>query len=182
MEIRPLRLDGTYEIRLKPACDDRGYFMRAYDADIFRGQGLATAWVQESQSASTRRGVLRGLHFQKPPHTETKLVRVVAGSVLDVFVDLRRSSPTYGQWDSLELDAGNMNCVYIPKGFAHGYCTLSDETIVLYKVDSSYAPDFEGGVCWDDETLAISWPVERPIVSPKDSRLPHLREFTTPFA
>jgi len=181
MEIRPLKLDGIYEITLKPACDDRGYFMRAYDEDIFHRRGLETAWVQESQSVSTRRGVLRGLHFQKPPHTETKLVRVVVGSVLDVFVDLRQSSPTYGQWDSLELAAGNMNCVYIPKGFAHGYCTLTDETIVLYKVDSSYAPDSEGGILWDDETLAIPWPVEHPIVSPKDSRLPHLRGFTTPF-
>ena len=176
MEIVPLRLKGTYKIQLKPLGDERGYFARTYDEAIFRERGLTTAWVQENQSSNAKRGVIRGLHFQKPPHAETKLVRAVVGAVLDVFVDLRKGSPTYGQWDSIELTADNMVCVYVPKGFAHGYCTLSGQSIVLYKVDSVYAPEFEGGLRWNDPDLAIPWPASDPVVSAKDSRLPLLRE------
>lgn len=181
MNIRPLKLEGTYEIQLKPLRDDRGYFMRAYDEAIFREQRLTTAWVQENQASSIRRGVVRGLHFQKPPHAETKLVRAVVGAVLDVFVDLRKGSPTYGQWDSVELTASNMNYVYVPKGFAHGYCTLTDESVVFYKVDSRYAQEAEGGIRWNDPDLAITWPAENPLLSPKDMKLPLLRDFVTPF-
>lgn len=181
MNIRPLKLEGTYEIQLKPLRDDRGCFMRAYDEAIFREHGLTTAWVQENQSSSIRRGVVRGLHFQKPPHAETKLVRAVVGAALDVFVDLRKGSPTYGRWDSVELTASNMNCVYVPKGFAHGYCTLTDESVVLYKVDSRYTPEAEGGIRWNDPDLAITWPVENPLLSPKDLKLPLLRDFATLF-
>src|SRR5205085_1506301 len=123
---------------------------------------------------SRRKGVIRGLHFQRPPHAETKLVRVAAGAILDVFVELRRSSKTYGQWDSVELSAEKQKIVYIPKGFAHGYCALTEETLVLYKVDEYYAPDFEGGVRWDDPSLAIEWPAGEHLLSPKDRSLPSL--------
>jgi len=181
MNIRPLRLEGTYEIQLKPLRDGRGYFMRAYDEAIFREHGLTTAWVQENQSSSIRRGVIRGLHFQKPPHAETKLVRAVVGAVLDVFVDLRKGSSTYGRWDSVELTARNMNCVYVPKGFAHGYCTLTAKSVVLYKVDSRYTPEAEGGIRWNDPDLAIAWPAGNPLLSPKDLKLPLLRGFATLF-
>ena len=167
---------------MPPRGDERGYFMRVYDVDTFRTGNLSTEWVQENQAFSSRKGVVRGLHFQKPPFAETKLVRVVLGAVLDVFVDLRRGSKSYGQWDALELTSQNHKALYLPRGFAHGYCTLSDESLVLYKVDSRYTPDAEGGVLWNDPDLGIPWPVENPLVSAKDSKWPLFREFVTPFA
>jgi dTDP-4-dehydrorhamnose 3,5-epimerase len=181
MEITPLRLSGTYQIVLAPHCDDRGYFMRVWDEQLSRQHGLTTAWVQENQSLSRRKGIIRGLHFQRPPHAETKLVRVAAGAILDVFVDLRKSSHTYGQWDSLELSAQNHRAVYIPRGFAHGFCTLTEEALAVYKVDACYAPDSEGGLRWDDEALQIAWPTRDPLVSDKDKRLPSFKEFVSPF-
>ena len=181
MQIRPLKLAGTYELLLEPKRDERGYFMRAYDEAIFRTYGLTTSWVQENQAVSARKGVVRGLHFQKPPSAETKLVRVVLGGVLDVFVDLRRNSKTYGQWDMIELSAHIPQAIYIPKGFAHGYYTLTQESIVLYKVDSWYAPESEGGIRWDDTDLNIPWPAENPVVSPKDANWPRFRDFVSPF-
>jgi len=181
MEFRPLSLPGCYEIRLEPRHDERGYFMRAYDRDIFRAHGLTTDWLQENQSMSHQRGTLRGLHFQGPPHTETKLVRALLGRVLDVFVDLRRDSPAFGHWESVELSAAQFNMVYIPRGFAHGFCTLTDDAIVAYHVDACYAPHSEGGLRWNDETLAIRWPVESPIVSAKDRAFPSFRQLESPF-
>lgn len=177
MRIRPLKLPGTYEISLTPHKDDRGYFMRAYDENIFRKHSLQTSWVQENQSLSIGRDVIRGLHFQRPPHTETKLIRAINGAIYDTFVDLRRNSETYGKWDSIELSAESQNAVYIPKGFAHGFCTLVENTIVLYKVDSYYAPESEGGIRWDDETLNIPWPADNPHLSNKDQQLGTLSDF-----
>lgn len=181
MQIKPLKLQGTYEIILAPRQDDRGYFMRTYDREIFAQHGLNTEWLQENQSMSQHKGVIRGLHFQKPPHTETKLVRAMLGRVWDVFVDLRKNSATYGQWDAVELSAETQNCVYIPKGFAHGFCTLTDMAAVFYKVDAMYCPEAEGGIVWNDESLAIPWAVENPQLSPKDSKLGSLADFISPF-
>lgn len=181
MEMRPLALQGTYEILPGPRHDERGYFMRAYDEAIFRAHGLATSWVQENQSLSARKGLIRGLHFQRPPHAETKLVRVAVGAIWDVFVDLRRHSDTYGQWDALELSAENHKMVYIPKGFAHGFCTLTQQALVLYKVDAYYMPEFEDGLTWNDEALAIQWPVDSPYLSAKDTKWSSFREFVSPF-
>lgn len=181
MEIRPLRLSGTFEILLQPKRDQRGYFMRAYDEAIFCRHSLNRSWVQENESVSLNQGVVRGLHFQRPPHAEIKLVRVVQGAVLDAFVDLRKNSPTFGQWETVVLSDENHRAVYIPKGFAHGYCTLSPTSVVLYKVDSPYAPDFEGGIRWNDKDVGIPWHVEEPLLSGKDASLPVLREFVTPF-
>jgi dTDP-4-dehydrorhamnose 3,5-epimerase len=181
MEISPRKLAGTYEIHLTPRRDERGYFMRTYDEAIFQQHGLTASWVQENQSYSTRKGVLRGLHFQTPPCAETKLVRVVIGAILDVFVDLRSNSASYGQWDGVELSAQNLIAVYVPKGFAHGYCTLTEETLVLYKVDSFYTPESEGGLQWNDPTLGIKWPTASPLVSPKDTKWPAFRDFFSPF-
>jgi len=181
VEIMQLRLSGTYQIALAPHYDERGYFMRVWDEQMSRRHGLTSAWVQENQSLSRRKGIIRGLHFQKPPHTETKLVRVAAGAILDVFVDLRKGSETYGQWDSLELSADNHRMVYIPRGFAHGLCTLTEEAVVLYKVDAYYAPESEGGLRWNDEVLRINWPTNDPLVSDKDRRLPSFKEFVSPF-
>jgi dTDP-4-dehydrorhamnose 3,5-epimerase len=181
MQIKALKLQGTYEIILAPRQDDRGYFMRTYDREIFEQHGLATDWLQENQSLSQNKGTIRGLHFQKPPHTETKLVRALFGKVWDVFVDLRKNSATYGQWDAIELSAESQNCVYIPKGFAHGFCTLTEPAIVFYKVDAMYQPEAEGGLSWNDPSLAIPWPAEQPQLSPKDSKLGTLSDFVSPF-
>jgi dTDP-4-dehydrorhamnose 3,5-epimerase len=182
MEINALKLSGTYEIILKPSFDERGYFMRVYDEALFKKHHLQTEWPHENQSLSIRKNTLRGLHFQRPPHAETKLVRVITGSVVDVFVDLRNSSPTYGQWDSVELSAMNHKAVYIPKGFAHGFCTLTSDTVIAYKVDIPYAPAFEGGLRWNDSTLRIQWPADNPHVSPKDGKLELFSTFKSPFA
>jgi dTDP-4-dehydrorhamnose 3,5-epimerase len=176
VEIRPLKLPGTFEIVLQPHRDDRGYFMRTFDELFFRAHGLTTAWLQENQSLSARKGILRGMHFQRPPHWETKLVRVVQGAVLDAFVDLRRDSPTHGQWDALELSEDQPRMVYIPKGFAHGFCTLTDQAAVVYKVDELYAPAFEDGLRWNDEAIGIRWPEPAPFLSARDAAWPFLRE------
>ena len=130
---------------------------------------------------SCRKGTIRGLHFQRPPYAETKLLRVVAGAVFDVMVDLRKSSETYGQWDSIELSSAAHNMVYIPRGFAHGFCTLTADTIVLYKVDAPYSPESEGGLKWDDETLNIGWPTREPFLSSKDRLLSSLADLASPF-
>lgn len=181
MKISPLKLKGTYEITLNPHQDERGYFMRTYDEAIFNQYGMTNNWVQENQSLSKKKGIIRGLHFQNPPQAETKLVRVVLGAIVDVFVDLRKNSETYGQWDSIELSEENYKAVYIPKGFAHGFCTLTENALVCYKVDSFYAPEAEGGLKWNDSELGIEWPVSHPLVSDKDSKLSNFRDFVTPF-
>ncbi|MBT4310643.1 MAG: dTDP-4-dehydrorhamnose 3,5-epimerase [Anaerolineae bacterium] len=181
MKFQPLTLQGCYEIQLDPHRDLRGYFTRTYDRQLFREYGLTTDWVQQNQSMTLRKWTLRGLHFQAPPHAETKLVRASLGTVLDVFVDLRIDSATYRQWEAVELSAEAFNMIYIPRGFAHGFCTLTDEAIVNYHVDARYASQAEGGVRWNDEFLNIPWPTKSPFVSDKDQALPYLREFESPF-
>jgi dTDP-4-dehydrorhamnose 3,5-epimerase len=181
LQVHARGLHGTYEIMATPREDSRGYFMRTWDDQIARAAGLACHWVQENQSFSRHKGTIRGLHFQRPPHAETKLVRALHGAVLDVFVDLRRDSATYGQWDAVELSADNHVMIYLPAGFAHGYCTLTDDVLLIYKVDAPYAPAAEGGIRWDDPSLGIDWPVRCPVLSAKDLALPSLEEFKTPF-
>ncbi len=173
MRIVPRKLAGTFEVSLEPHRDERGYFMRWYDAISFERAGLPTQWVQANESGS-KRGVVRGLHFQRPPHAEAKFVRALKGRVYDVFVDLRRGSATYGEWDALELSAEECNAILIPRGFAHGFCALTEEVTVSYLVDNAHAPDAEGGLLWSDPRLAIPWPVSDPIVSAKDRDWPPL--------
>ena len=174
MKIVPRRLAGTFEITCEPHADERGYFMRWYDRELFAAAGLPVDWMQGNESGS-RRDVVRGLHFQRPPHAETKLVRALAGAIYDVFVDLRRGSPTFGQWDALEISSRCRNAMLIPKGFAHGFCAISDEALVSYLVDSAYAPAAEGGLAWDDPQLAIPWPAGgAAIVSSRDRGWPKL--------
>jgi dTDP-4-dehydrorhamnose 3,5-epimerase len=177
MQIKQLKLSGVFEITPSPHEDARGFFMRTFDEKIFADDGLQRHWVQENHSRSEGKGIIRGLHLQFPPHSETKLVRCIRGSVLDVFVDLRKGSPSFGKWGSIELSEQNKKMVFIPKGFAHGFCTLTAESEVLYKVDDYYHPESEGGILWSDKDLSIPWPVNDPIISDKDSRLPTLREF-----
>jgi dTDP-4-dehydrorhamnose 3,5-epimerase len=181
MEINALKLAGTHEIRLAPHNDDRGYFMRTYDQEIFTRFGLPTIWVQESQSMNLRRGIIHGLHFQRPPFAESKLVQVVTGSVLDVFVDLRRDSGTFGQWDAIELSASAHNMVYVPKGFAHGFCTLTAQTLIQYKMDAPYSAEFEDGLIWNDKTLNITWPIKKPFLSARDRSFGSLIDMSSPF-
>jgi dTDP-4-dehydrorhamnose 3,5-epimerase len=176
MKLTPLKLAGTFAVDFEPRSDERGDFMRWYDRDAFARVGVAVEWVQANQSTS-RRGVVRGLHFQRSPHAETKFVRAVCGAIFDVFVDLRRGSPTFGRWDALELSAAARNGVLIPRGFAHGFCALGDGAIVNYLVDNAYAPHAEGGLAWDDPDLAIAWPLAgAAIVSSKDRQWPRLRD------
>lgn len=177
MEIKKRKLEGVFEIALAPILDNRGFFMRAYDNDIFEKEGIARAWKQENHSRSEQKGIIRGLHFQFPPFSETKLVRCIRGAILDVFVDLRADSPTFGQWDSIELTEENKKMIFIPRGFAHGFCTLSEVSEVLYKVDNVYNREHESGLLWNDPDLGINWPVENPILSAKDEKNQTLKEF-----
>jgi dTDP-4-dehydrorhamnose 3,5-epimerase len=170
MVITERKLKGAFEIQLKPIMDARGFFMRAFDKNILKEAGLERDWVQENHSRSESKGIIRGLHLQLPPFSETKLVRCINGAILDVFVDLRKGSETYGQWDSIELSADNKKMIFIPRGFGHGFCTLTEVSEVLYKVDSVYSPQHERGLIWNDETLKIDWPAKAPILSEKDLR------------
>ena len=172
-------IPDVIEVEYTPRRDCRGYFQRVYDTSLFEEFGLPGEWVQGNESLSTESNVVRGLHFQKPPHAETKFVRVVEGRVFDVFVDLRSDSPTNGQWGSVILDGSN--AVVIPKGFAHGFCVIEAPARMLYQVDSCYAPESEGGIRWNDADLAIPWPVENPVLSEKDSKLPFFRDLKDIF-
>lgn len=181
LQVTPLKLDGTCLITPHRIVDNRGYFATCWNEAIAAQHDLSTRWVQENESYNKLRGTLRGLHFQFPPHAQAKLVQVVRGAVLDVFVDLRAASNTYGQWDSIELSDENSPMVYLPAGFAHGYCTLSDDSLVRYKVDQYYAPGFEGGLKWDDPTVGINWPTTNPLVSKRDAALPWFDKLVSPF-
>lgn len=163
--------------------DDRGWFMESFNEPLFhkalRGMGLPVprAFIQDNHSVS-KKGVVRGLHFQRPPHAQGKLVRVVRGAAWDVAVDVRKGSPTYGQWVGIELSADNRKMLWIPEGFAHGFIALEDDTHFLYKTTDVYHKASEGGLAWDDADLAIQWPqVDGRIVSAKDQELPSLRDF-----
>lgn len=177
MIIKEMKFKSVYEIELGPIYDNRGYFKRTYDEIIFEKYGMNKKWVQENQSFTKKVGTVRGLHFQFPPHTETKLIRVVDGTIYDVFVDLRISSKTFGQWDSVILSSDNNKMVFIPKGLAHGFCTLTDNCNVLYKVDNFYNPYAEGGIIWNDKDLNIDWKIDNPIISQKDSNLMTMKNF-----
>lgn len=181
MEIKPLKLPGSYEITLDRIGDSRGYFMRTYSRQILAEHGLQNEWAQENQSLSTGIDTIRGLHFQNPPFAETKLVRVVRGAILDFFVDLRKDSATFRQWDSIELSEDNDKCVYIPKGFAHGFKTLTENVLVEYKIDVSYQAAAVSGVRWNDPDLAVAWEVENPIISARDAELQFFADFDSPF-
>ncbi|MBN2519285.1 MAG: dTDP-4-dehydrorhamnose 3,5-epimerase [Bacteroidales bacterium] len=177
MEITERKLKGVFEITLRPITDNRGFFMRTFDEKIFVNNTIHRKWVQENHSRSEQKGVIRGLHFQFPPHSETKLVRCIKGAILDVFVDLRKDSTTFGKWDSIELSEENKKMIFIPRGFAHGFCTLTDLSEVLYKVDNFYTPEVEGGLLWNDPDLKINWPVQTPFLSEKDNNNMSFIEF-----
>ena len=160
--------------------DDRGYFFESWSKKIFENNGLDFDFVQDNQSMS-HRGVLRGLHFQAPPFAQGKLVRVIQGGVLDVAVDIRANSPTYGKHFSIELNESNKTMFFIPPGFAHGFLTLADNTIFYYKCTHYYNKSSEGTILWNDNQLEINWKISNPLVSEKDKSGISFKDFITPF-
>jgi dTDP-4-dehydrorhamnose 3,5-epimerase len=181
MEVKQYPLAGLVEFIPRVFGDDRGVFFETFSARLMAEAGASVQWVQDNQSVS-KKGVLRGLHFQRPPHAQAKLVRVARGRALDVAVDLRPGSPTYGQHQLVELTTERANMLYIPVGFAHGFMALEEDTIFLYKCSDYYAPATEGGLRWDDPDLNINWGTEvKPLVSAKDEELPYFKDFDSPF-
>lgn len=174
MKAVPTEIPSVFILEPKVFADDRGAFFESFNADVFRkATGFEGAFVQDNHSTS-RRHVLRGLHYQDP-RPQGKLIRVVAGAIFDVAVDIRPNSPTYGRWFGIELTAENRRQLWVPPGLAHGFLTLSDTADVLYKATDFYAPGCEGCIRWDDPMLAIRWPLtEAPILSPKDAAAPRL--------
>ncbi|MEM6333266.1 MAG: dTDP-4-dehydrorhamnose 3,5-epimerase [Planctomycetota bacterium] len=183
MKIESLDIPDVKLITPKRFGDHRGFFMETFSAPRLAEAGVTRDWVQDNHSLSEHPGVLRGLHYQAPPHAQAKLVRVVSGRVWDVAVDLRKGSPTYGRWVAAELSADNDQQMFVPEGFAHGFVTLEPGTAFLYKVSGVYAPQSEGGVAWDDPTLNLPWPLDgiEPKLSDKDTKLPTLAELDSPF-
>lgn len=175
MEIIKTSIEGLVIIQPKVFKDERGYFMESYKDSFIKENFPDIHFIQDNESKSTY-GVLRGLHFQKPPFEQTKLVRVISGEVLDVAVDLRKNSPTYGKWESVVLSGDNKKQFFIPKGFAHGFIVLSKEAIFSYKVDAPYKKEFESGIGFDDKSLNINWKIESKNIklSAKDNSLPNL--------
>lgn len=160
--------------------DERGFFAEIYKFNVFKANGIKKPFVQVNHSKSVY-GVLRGLHFQNPPRAQGKLISVVAGEIFDVAVDIRKGSHSYGQWCGVKLDAIKKNMLYVPEGFAHGFCTLSPTAEVIYYCTDEYAQQHEGGVIYNDPTVGIKWPVKDPMLSPKDQKFPTLDKATNHF-
>jgi dTDP-4-dehydrorhamnose 3,5-epimerase len=170
-----LEPDGLVSIEPGVFHDDRGFFMESFRQSEFAFHGIHERFVQDNHSLS-KKGVLRGLHYQKDPGAQGKLVRVVKGSVWDVAVDIRKGSASFLRWKALELNESNNLMLYVPPGFAHGFAALSDEVHLLYKCTAEYDPRLDAGIRWDDPDIGVSWPVANPIVSPKDAALPLARD------
>jgi len=181
MKFIKTKLNGAYLIEPQVFEDERGFFMESYSQKEFIQAGIKSNFVQDNHSLSREKGVLRGLHFQKPPFAQAKLVRAIKGEVYDVIVDLRKKSKTFGKWEGFKLNEKNKLMLYVPRGFAHGFCTLRKDTEFLYKTDNFYAPGSEGGVIWNDEILKIDWPINQPILSEKDKQLVDFKELNSPF-
>ena len=178
MEIIPTSLSGVVEIRAKRHGDERGWFSETWKQSALVSAGIDIDFVQDNESFSAPAGTLRGLHYQIAPHPQDKLVRVIQGSILDIAVDIRRSSPTFGQHVAVTLTADDANQLLVPAGFAHGFCTLQADVRVAYKVSGQYAPDCERAIRWDDPDLAIDWPIPAggPTLSGKDQVAPLLAD------
>lgn len=175
------KLEGLTLFRPAVHQDQRGFFLESFRLSSLQRAVGPVNFVQDNHALSTQAGVLRGLHFQFPPYTQSKYVSVTRGSVFDVAVDLRLGSPTYGRWEAFVITAENFLRLFVPKGFAHGYMTLEANTEVQYKVDAYHNPGHDGGLAWDDLDLNISWPEITPILSEKDKTHPKLAEFESPF-
>lgn len=183
MEVEQLAIPDVKLIHPKRFGDTRGFFSEVYSKSALAKAGIAMEFVQDNHSRSARKGTIRGLHYQTLPFGQDKLVRVTRGSILDVAVDLRRASPTYGKYVSAVISAENWTQILVPIGFAHGFCTLEDDTEVLYKVSNVYSPANDGGVIWNDPDIGIDWPLDgaEPVLSDKDGKLPRLRDLPALF-
>lgn len=176
MTLTPLHLSGAYQLDLEKHGDNRGFFARYYCKDEFEEMGLVSTWIQMNISVSCQKGTLRGLHFQRPPVAEAKVVRCLRGGIWDVIVDLRKGSNTFGKWAGVELNEENRSMIYVPKGFAHGFQTLTHNAELLYMHSEPHRQECEGGVNLTDDTLAIQWPLDPTEVSERDLGLPNLPE------
>ncbi|MCX6006126.1 MAG: dTDP-4-dehydrorhamnose 3,5-epimerase [Chloroflexi bacterium] len=172
MIFKEIELKGAYIIELEPLKDERGYFARTYCQNEFRQNGLELTIMQCDVSYNRKKGTLRGLHYQSAPHEEVKLVSCTRGSMYDVIVDIREQSPTYCRWLAVELTEQNRKMLYIPKGFAHGFQTLADDTAVYYQMSEYYHPGLARGIRWNDSALGINWPVKISIMAAKDRQFP----------
>ena len=184
MEVKSTKIAGVIVLKPERHLDDRGYFVEAFNERRIRGVGIASSFVQDNQSFSAERGTVRGLHFQFPPFSQAKIIRVLRGSIFDVAVDLRVGAPSYGMWVAERLTAEGGEQMLIPRGFAHGFCTLEPNTEVIYKVDDYYSKEHEGGLIWNDPTLAIDWPIapDDVVLSEKDCKLGRFSDFVSPFS
>lgn len=177
---KKLSIPDVVLIETQVFADERGSFMEGFKESVFTANGLNTRFVQDNYSHSFK-GVLRGLHFQKNPRAQAKLVMVIRGEIFDVAVDIRKGSPTYGKWIGEILSEQNHTLLYIPEGFAHGFCVLSNEADVLYKVNSEYSAEYERGIIWNDHYVSIKWPTDKPILIKKDQQLPMLKDTDNNF-
>jgi len=173
-EFRPLEIPGLILVIPQVFGDERGFFKELFKESEFARGRIKERFVQDNLSFS-QKGVLRGLHYQKEPKAQGKLVTCLRGEIFDVAVDIRRGSPTYGRWVGINLSAQNHYLFYIPPGFAHGFQVISEEALVLYKCTAEYAPEVEAGIIWNDPDLSIDWPIKNPLLSPKDQKWPRLR-------
>jgi dTDP-4-dehydrorhamnose 3,5-epimerase len=180
MEVIKTQFDGLLVFQPKIFSDERGYFFEYFRKDVFKDFNVNLEFVQSNESQSNK-NVLRGLHFQNPPHEQGKLIRVVKGSVLDVSADIRLNSATYGKWFSRELNETNKTILWIPAGFAHGFLTLADNTIFQYECTNYYHKDSEGSIRWNDPTINIDWKISDPIISDKDKFAPLFKDFVSRF-
>lgn len=174
MTFTPTPLAGCYVVGLEPLQDERGWFARTYCQEAFKSIAPTLTWVQFNHSFTRWQGTVRGLHFQRPPHAEAKLIRCIAGAVWDVIVDLRRESPTFLRWFGVELSAANRKTLFMPERFAHGFQTLADDCEMLYHHTQAFTPSAEGGLRFDDPRLGVRWPLPLARLSPRDSALPLL--------
>ena len=181
MNFEKTKLEGVVIITPDVFGDHRGFFMESWSEHKMEEAGLHYNFVQDNHSMSSVKGTLRGIHFQKGDKAQAKLVRCVKGAVLDVAVDLRHESPTYKQWVAVELSAENKKQLMIPRGFGHGFVTLTDEVEFLYKADNYYAPEADGGIRWNDPEIGVDWGVENPILSAKDEKNPFLKDLGEVF-
>jgi len=174
-------IDEVKIIEPKVFKDNRGFFMESFNDKQFREHGLTYDFIQDNHSLSLEKDVIRGLHYQLNPQAQTKLIRVITGAIYDVVVDIRRGSPTFGKWVGVTLSGHNHQMLLVPKGFAHGFCTLAENTHVQYKVDEYYSPEHDKGILWNDPTLGIDWPTSNPILSDKDMNQPLLKNAKNNF-
>ena len=173
----PLALPEVIEIVPERFGDHRGYFSVVFNREIYAENGISGDWMQDNESLSAQRGTVRGIHYQLPPHAQAKLVRVLKGAIFDIAVDLRRSSPRFGQWAGVELSAEKGNQLFVPAGFGHAFMTLTEDTQVQYKVDAAYAPTSERSILWNDPGIGITWPTAAdPVLSGKDAEAPRLAD------